>query len=71
MTETNTNQSTGKGAVKSSSHVAYQVRQRDGKPDFWNRIGAAFPHRDGQGFNIQLDAMPLKGQIVLRIVKDN
>lgn len=71
MTETNTYESTGKDAVKSSSHVAYQVRHRDGKPDFWNRIGLAYPHRDGQGFNLQLDAMPLKGQIVLRIVKEN
>ena len=31
----------------------------------WTRIGVAFPHRDGTGFNIQLRALPLDGRIVL------
>lgn len=31
---------------------------KDGKT-FWIRIGAAFPSRDGNGFNISLDALPI------------
>ena len=31
----------------------------------WTRIGAAWPHKKGPGFSIQLDALPLEGRIVL------
>ena len=36
-----------------------------------NRIGAAWPHKDGKGFNISLEYMPLKqeGFISMREVK--
>ncbi len=57
-------------ATKSPSHIAYQVR--DGKNDkgFWTRIGAAWPHGDGKGFNIQIETLPLDGRITLRIVSE-
>ena len=64
MTDTNTTTST---SSKTPSHVAYQVRDRDGKKGFWTRIGSAWPHADGQGFNIQLECVPLDGRITLRI----
>lgn len=41
----------------------------------WTRIGIAFPHKNGEGFNVQLDAIPapsagkdgsMKFEIVLR-----
>lgn len=32
----------------------------------WTRIGAAWPNRDGKGFNIRCDAVPLEGRIVMR-----
>ena len=52
---------------KSPSHVAYQVREtKDGK-SFWTRIGSAWAHGDGQGFNLQLDAVPLDGAVTLRV----
>ena len=36
----------------------------------WTRIGAAWMHRDGKGFNIQLDLLPASGgRIVLRSPK--
>lgn len=55
----------GNGTNK-PSHVAYQVR--DGKSDsFWTRIGVAWPSRDGKGFVLQLNAVPLDGKIVLRV----
>ena len=64
MTESNTNTS------KAPSHTAYQVRSREGQKGFWTRIGSAWPHNDGQGFSIQLDAMPLDGRITLRNVAE-
>lgn len=40
----------------------------DGEGDkaFWTKIGAAWPHEDGQGFNVTLTAMPLNGRLVIR-----
>ncbi len=42
---------------------------RDGKTEddkaFWNRIGAAWPHKDGKGFAVILD-----GDIVIRERKE-
>lgn len=65
MTDTNTPQST---PSKAPSHVAYQVRDREGKKGFWTRIGSVWPHADGKGFNIQIEAVPLDGRITLRVV---
>ena len=55
---------------KSPTHIAYQVRDRDGKKGFWTRIGSAWPHADGKGFNIQLEAMPFDGRISLRVASE-
>lgn len=48
------------------SHVAYQVRDGAADKSYWTRVGAAFPHGDGKGFNVVVDAMPLDGRITLR-----
>ena len=55
---------------KSPSHIVYQVRDREGSKGFFTRIGAAWPHKDGKGFNVQLDAMPLDGKLTLRVVSE-
>lgn len=55
---------------KSPSHAAYQVRDREGRKSLWTRIGSAGAHADGQGFNLQLDAVPLDGRVTLRVVSD-
>jgi hypothetical protein len=31
----------------------------------WTKIGAAFPHKEGQGFSIQLQAFPVDGRLVV------
>jgi hypothetical protein len=31
----------------------------------WTRIGAAFPHKDGIGFSIELKAFPIDGRLVV------
>ena len=51
------------------THTAYSVREyeKNGeqKSD-WTRIGIAWAHRDGEGFDIVLDALPVNGRIALR-----
>jgi hypothetical protein len=59
-----------KSARKTPSHVAYNVRERDGKESFWTNIGAAWPHADGKGFNIELNSIPLDGRISLRLTAE-
>ncbi len=44
----------------------YSVIPREGKDDFWLNIGLAFPHSDGKGFNVMLQALPLNAKLVLR-----
>lgn len=64
MTDTN-------NTSKAPTHTAYHVRDRgEGKQSFWTRIGSAWPHKDGNGFNLQIDVVPLDGRITLRVVSD-
>jgi hypothetical protein len=46
-------------------HAVYVV-EGEGDSAFWTKIGAAWPHQDGKGFNIQLSCMPLNGRLVVR-----
>ncbi len=57
-------------ASKTPTHVAYQVRDREGAKAIWTRIGAAWAHADGKGFNLQIEAVPLDGRITLRVASD-
>jgi hypothetical protein len=66
MSTTNTNES----ASKSPSHIVYHVRDREGGKGFFTRIGAAWPHKDGKGFNVQLEVVPLDGRIMLRVASE-
>lgn len=65
-----TNQSSEAPASKAPSHIAYQVRDNEGGKGFWTRIGAAWPHKDANGFNIQLESVPLDGRITLRLASE-
>jgi hypothetical protein len=46
----------------------YSVIERPKQDDFWLNIGTAFPHREGDGFNLVLQALPLhgNGRLVMR-----
>ncbi|MCA9190014.1 MAG: hypothetical protein KDA99_30525 [Planctomycetales bacterium] len=59
-----TNESTSN---KRPTHTAYQVRDNDGGRAFWIRIGSTWARNDGNGFNLQIDAVPLDGRVVLRV----
>lgn len=61
MTDT-TNQT---ATAKAPSHIAYHIRKRPGKTSQWTAIGAAWPHANGKGFNLQIDMAPLDGRITL------
>lgn len=52
---------------KRPEFIAYTVRDRgDDKDAAWNRVGAAWQHRDGKGYDLQLDAIPVDGRVTLR-----
>jgi hypothetical protein len=66
MSDLNTNPSS-----KRPTHTAYQVRDRgNGQKGYWTRIGSAWAHNDGKGFNVQLECTPLDGRITLRVVSE-
>lgn len=52
---------------KKPSHRIYRV-VGDGDSANWTPIGAAWPNKDGIGFSIACDAMPLSGRIVMRAI---
>jgi hypothetical protein len=41
----------------------YESNGKTGKR--WTKVGAAFPHKEGPGLNIELSAIPLDGRLVL------
>jgi hypothetical protein len=47
------------------THRLYRV-VGEGENASWTPIGAAWDHKDGQGFSISCDAVPLHGRIVMR-----
>ncbi len=50
--------------------IAHSVRESgQGKKDFFTRIGVAFPHKNGGGFTLHLDALPLDGKILVMAPK--
>jgi len=52
--------------TRKPTHIAYHVRQA-GEQTYWDRIGVAWRHRDGKGFNIDLGCVPIDGKITLRV----
>jgi hypothetical protein len=58
------------------AYRAFTVVKREGQDDYWLPIGAAFPHQNGDGLNVVLQALPMPGpdgqcKIVLRPPKDD
>ncbi len=49
------------------THRLYRVLG-DGQDASWTPIGAAWPNKDGKGFNVTCDAVPLTGRLVLRLI---
>jgi hypothetical protein len=45
----------------------YTIVERPKQDDYWLNIGAAFPHDDGKGFNVILQAHPIGEKLVVRL----
>ena len=68
--ETDTNQD--QPALNKPFLLGYSVRPTgDGSKSYWSKIAVAWAHKDGQGFNVQMDAMPIDGKLVLRTVPED
>lgn len=56
------------------SHKCYVVDESTDDPStdksWWTRVGSAWPHKDGKGLNVVLQAAPLNGRLVLREYTD-
>jgi hypothetical protein len=53
----------------------FTVREFEGsagqKAKSWTKVGVAFPHREGPGFNLELSALPLDGRLVALVPNDD
>jgi hypothetical protein len=68
----NRNQPTNHTAAASTTPVTYlnvftvEEYESNGKTGKkWTKIGAAFPHKEGTGFSIELKAFPIDGRLVV------
>ena len=50
--------------------AAYVVRDREDKKANWREVGIGFAHKDGKGFDLLLDAVPVGGRLVVRTIED-
>jgi len=67
-----TNQTQTRSALNQPYRLRYTVRPSgEGNKSFWSKIAVAWAHKDGQGFNVQMDALPVDGKLVLRTVPEN
>lgn len=58
-----------KGARPAFDIFVVEKADKDGK-DFFTNIGAAWPNRNGTGFNIKLKALPLDGLLTMLPVRE-
>lgn len=53
------------------THHIYHVKPGQDDKSAWVRLGAAWPHKDGKGFNLKFDAAPVDyNGVVLRVPMD-
>ena len=63
------NQQPSLSVGRKPTHRLYRVLG-DGDAANWTPIGAAWPNKDGLGFSIVCDAVPLQGRLVLRFISE-
>lgn len=52
--------------------LGYTVRPiGKGEKSSWSKIAVAWAHKDGLGYNVQMDAVPVDGKLVLRTVPED
>jgi hypothetical protein len=50
---------------KHPAYIAHTVRESADGKGYWNRVGVVWANKNGKGFVLQLDAVPLDGRVVL------
>lgn len=62
---------TAKG--RGPSHLVYNIRQYkvgDETRSEWTKIGVAWAHKEGNGFNVKLHAVPVDGELTIYPMTD-
>ena len=59
------NKNTNNQALNPPEYLAWHVTEK-GEKSYWNKVGAAWSHKDGKGYTLQLETCPIDGRIVLR-----
>jgi hypothetical protein len=54
---------------KPKFHVYSVIERKDEKP-YWHKIGAAWPTKSGDGIRIDLNSLPLSGNLMLMPPKE-
>jgi len=49
-----------------TAYAVIEYGEGDTKKAKWREIGAAWPHKDGKGFDVVLEALPVSGRVTLR-----
>lgn len=62
----NTNAPGNGNGGRKPDYLAYAVDDAKNGKSYWNRVGAAWVHKDGRGVDINLEALPVNGRISLR-----
>lgn len=53
-----------------NAYVVEDYKQNGEEKQFWTRVGTAFQHKDGEGFDVVLrQNLSVSGRIVLRVQK--
>jgi hypothetical protein len=66
QTQTNRQQALAPAPATYLNVFTVEEYERDGKNQKrWTKIGAAFPHKEGIGFSIELKAFPIDGRLVV------
>jgi hypothetical protein len=72
MTNENKNTKKTETQDKAPTHIVYHVVEYDnGKKTSWTRAGAAWAHKDGEGFSVALNLFPVDGRLVIRTRKED
>ncbi|MCB1466068.1 MAG: hypothetical protein KDK08_02690 [Rhizobiaceae bacterium] len=65
MARNTAHQSQERREPRAPDFTAWHVSDK-GEKSYWNKVGAAWMHKDARGYTLQLDSLPVGGRIVLR-----